>query len=286
MRATQTGRDTALVDVQSECLSFDIKVFKDEFNYNVVSNEDIILRQMKEAAVASRSLFSQKYIAALEAGKNQQQDDTTINMSGYFGDSGANAWTVDEALKDDMYNQIAGQFFQMNFYNQKRVIGNPQHMASVRQMYAQGGANAENLQFQFRNPVLPGVEAFEQYNSDFLFYGDNNIVSTAPVKETAFVTPYGSTAIFHSYDKEKYGNGSAVIKYGGNTEFGTITLPGIPDVVWGYKKTYGCENGADYESWQFETKYAILTPYVEDITTDITGIKQIRGYKRVTFQQL
>jgi hypothetical protein len=265
--------DSALVDVTSQCLSFGIKMERSQSDYNAISNQDFILRQLRDAAIASRDLFDQKCIDALEAGKNQQQANAAISMGGYFTDSAADSWIVQDATKEDMYNNVAGQFYQMDFYGQKRVVGDAVHMASVRRQFAQGGANAENLQYQFRNPVLPSINAFEEYNSDFIFYGTNNLVSGAGIKESSFVFPTGSTAIFHSYDRAKYGSGAGTLMYG-DTEFGTIVLPGLPDVVWGYKKSYGCENGKDFESWQFETKYAILTPYHTDLAAEIAGINK------------
>ena len=41
------------------------------------------------------------------------------------------------------------------------------------------------------------------------------------------------------------------------------------------RRTYGCDdNDLDFEQWQFESRYAIFTPYVEDLTTDVTGINK------------
>ena len=58
-------------------------------------------------------------------------------------------------------------------------------------------------------------------------------------------------------------------------EYTTQILPGLPECVWGLRRTYGCDdNDLDFEQWQFESRYAIFTPYVEDLTTDVTGINK------------
>jgi hypothetical protein len=267
---TAINGDTVKLAVAYQDVSFSIKSYYSYGNYNNVGRQADIMRQIKEAVKTIRTTFATACEGALDTNKNQQQ----INpyLFGYFTDSGADEFQIDPAKQDFMYNKIHGQFDRMDFADmQKRALGNPEHAAVVRELYAQGGANDENTQFQFRGAMPPEFLAEEGFNSDVMFYRDNVITNGAGVEQSFYVLPVGSVAIVHANDVQKYDQGNLP----NGTSLETQILPGLPEVVWGLRKTYGCDdNDLDYEQWQLESRYAIFTPYVEDLTTDLTGVNK------------
>lgn len=267
---TAINGDTVKVAVTYQDISFGIKSYYSYGNYNYVAREQDIMRQLKEAVKTVRTTFATACEGALDTNKNQQQVDPYL--FGYFTDSLANEFQIDPAKQEFMYNKIYGQFDRMDFSDvQKRALGNPEHAAVVRELYAQGGANDENTQFQFRGSMPPEFLAEEGFNSDVMFYRDNVITNGVGVEQTFYVLPVGSTAIVHANDVQKYDKGSLP----NGTELTTQILPGLPEVVWGLRRTYGCDDtNLDYEQWQFESRYAIFTPYVENLATDVTGINK------------
>jgi hypothetical protein len=193
-------------------------------------------------------------------------------LFGYFTDSLTDEFQIDATVKDVMYNKIHGQFDRMDFSDvQKRSLGNPEHAAVVRELYAQGGANDFNTQFQFRGDIPPAFLAEEGFDSDVIFYRTNGIENGLGVQETFFVQPTGTVAIIHANDVEKYDQGTIP----NGTTLSTQIIPGLEDVVWGVRKTYGCDDGGlDYEQWQFESKYALIAPYINDIALDLSAINK------------
>jgi len=267
---TAINGDTVKVPVTYQDISFGIKSYYSYGNYNYVAREQDIMRQIKEAVKIIRTTFATACEGALDTNKNQQQVDPYL--FGYFTDSGANEFQIDPTKQEFMYNKIYGQFDRMDFSDtQKRALGNPEHAATVRELYAQGGANDENTQFQFRGSMPPEFLAEEGFNSDVMFYRDNVITNAAGTEQTFYVLPVGCTGIIHANDVQKYDQGNIP----NGTELTTQVLPGLPEVVWGLRKSYGCDdNGLDFEQWQFEARYAIFTPYVNDLATDLTGINK------------
>lgn len=267
---TSITGDTVKLNVTYQDISFVVKSYYSYGKYNYVAREQDIMRQLKEAVKIVRTTFATACEGALDTNKNQQQ--VNPYLFGYFTDSGANEFQIDPAKQDFMYNKIVGQFDRMDFSDiQKNVLGNPESAAVARELYAQGGANDENTQFQFRGNQPPEYLAEEGFNSDMMFYRDNVITNGTGVEQTYYVMPVGSTAIVHANDVQKYDQG--VIPNG--TQYTTQILPGLPECVWGLRRTYGCDdNDLDFEQWQFESRYAIFTPYVEDLSTDVTGINK------------
>jgi len=249
--------------------SFAIKSYFSYGNYNYVARQEDIMRQLNEACKIIRTSYDTNCINLLEANKNQQQ---AANLFGYFTDSGANEFQIDPAKKETMYNNIHGQFTRMDYAGvQKKALGNPEHATSVRELYAQGGANDFNSQFQFRSDMLPEFNSEEGFSSDVVFYETNGLVNGAGVEQTFFVIPTGTVAIIHANDVEKYDQGMLP----NGTELSTQILPGLDGVVWGVRKTYGCDdNGLDFEQWQFENRTAYIPPYLNNIATDVAPINK------------
>ena len=130
-----------------------------------------------------------------------------------------------------------------------------------------------NTQFQFRGDMPPEFLAEEGFNSDVMFYRSNGIVNGAGVKQTFYVLPTGSVAIIHANDVEKYDQG--ILPNG--TSLTSQVLPGLPEVIWGLRRSYGCDDGADaldYEQWQFEARYVVIPPFINDISTDLSAINK------------
>ena len=273
---TEQG-DTVKVAVTYQDISFGIKSYFSRDNYNYVQRQQHIARQLREAIKTVRTTFSTACEAALDTNKNQQQVDPYL--FGYFTDSLANEFQIDPTKQEFMYNKIFGQFDRMDFTDrQTRSIGNPEHAAVVRELYAQDGANDLNTFFQFRGTEEPEALAMEGFNADTMFYRDNVIVNAASVEQTFYVLPVGSVAIIHAHDVEKYSVG----EISNGTRLEPQVLPGLPSVTWGLRYSTGCDTGdggtgagsLDYEQWQFESRYAIITPYVENLATDLTGINK------------
>lgn len=249
--------------------SFSIKSYFSYGNYNYVKRSEDIMRQIKEACKIIRTSYDTQCINLLEANKNQQQ--VAPYLFNYFTDSGADEFQINPANQEFMYNKIHGQFTRMDFRGQKKALGNPEHVATVRELYAQGGANDENTQFQFRGDMSPEFDSEEGFSSDVVFYETNGIVNGGSATETFFVLPTGTVAVIHATDMEKYDQGTLP----NGTELSTQMLPGLEGVVWGVRKTYGCDdNGLDYEQWQFENKTAYIPPFINDLATDLAPINK------------
>jgi hypothetical protein len=267
---TAINGDTLRIPVVYTDTSFSVKSYYSYGNHNYVARSEDIMRQINEACKIIRTSYDTNCINLLETNKNQQQVDPYL--FGYFTDSGADEFQIDPAKKDFMYNKIHGQFTRMDFPNvQKKALGNPEHAAAVRELYAQGGANDQNTQFQFRGDMSPEFNSEEGFSSDVVFYETNGIVNGAATEETFFVLPTGTVAVIHANDVEKYDQG--LLPNG--TELSTQILPGLDGVVWGVRKTYGCDdNDLDYEQWQFESRTAYIPPFINNISTDLSAINK------------
>ena len=267
---TAINGETLRIPVIYTDTSFSIKSYFSYGNYNYVARSEDIMRQLNEACKIIRTSYDTNCINLLEANKNQQQVDPYLFS--YFTDSGTDEFQIDPAVQEFMYNKIHGQFTRMDFTGvQKKALGNPEHAAVVRELYAQGGANALNTQFQFRSDMSPEFMAEEGFSSDVVFYETNGIVNGTGVKQTFFVLPTGTVAIIHANDIEKYDQGDLP----NGTSLNTQIIPGLDGVVWGVRKTYGCDDGGmDYEQWQFENRTAYIPPYINDIALDLSPINK------------
>ena len=268
--ATAINGDTVRLAVTYQDVSFSIKQYYGSNDYNLVGRQAEIMRKLKEATKTVRTTLATACENALDTNKNQQQ--VTPYLFNYFTDSLANEFQVDPAVKDFMYNKLHGQFDRMDFSDvQKRIVGNPEAYATARELYAQGGANNENTQFQFRGDVSPEFIAEEGFNTDTIYYRDNVILNGASVQETFYAVPTGSVAIVHANNIARYSLG----KLANGTDLTTQRLPGLDAIDWGMKYSVGCDdNDLEYEQWGFESRYAIFTPYVENLLTDLTGINK------------
>ena len=276
------GGDTALVDITYNTLSFDLLLDITQMDWNYVGWDSYLGKQLQHRFIAARTALNAACLAALETNKNKQQ--TTENLLGFFVDSTTDEFNTTQANKDQQWNFKRALMDVINLEGFKpfRNIGNTKDYSwNVYPTFNQGAGNNTNTSWQFGEFGLNG-ENFSNGN-DTLFYQDNAITDAAGIQGTSFMVPTGSLALISSTDIAYYEDQSKRSRVNdlANTEIFTTELPGFPaGFEFGVKHKMACNEpggGAlarEQESWQFETKYAIVTPYVEDIATENTVIQK------------
>ena len=265
--ASTVAGDTALVDVSYQKISFDLKMPKktgdEDFNYVKLGSS------MQRALMARRdavlNYLNQLCLTQLESEKNLVLTDALL---GFWSDGGG-AFEVATAKQNDFFNYLRMSMAQMNFEGNYKFIGNASAFASlVNPQFAQGTGNSVNLGYNFGRETAP-IQGTNVMGADFSWYLDTQLVNEVGVLATGFAVPTGSLAIISSPDRELFPQSG--VGRAGNNELSTVSLPGLEGIDFGLKYVSDCEaNGRDggliglYDSWQFETSIALITPYNSD----------------------
>jgi len=274
--ATTEAGDTALVDITYNTLSFDLRIPVGDYEYNYVGLESALARAIKARRDAVMLALNQLCLTQLEADKNQIIAPHTL---GYWADGGS-VFQVGAANQDDYFNYLRMAFASMNFEGPFRYIGNPAAYAQiVNKQFAQGTGNSVNTQYQFTgDPSIDGeLSNTNVLGADFDWNLDNQLVNGAGINNTAFCFPTGSTALLSSVDKGIYPE-TGEIERGIAGKYSTVTLPGLADMKFGLRLQTECEDGArtqisggplagPVDKWQFESRFAVITPYNSDPLT-------------------
>ncbi len=272
--ATTPAGDSVQMGVTYNTLDFDLVIPLNAADYNYVGWDDNLGVALQERMIAAREAINAACLAKLESDKNQIQ---TGNLLDFFLDSGANEFDIPLAQKDDMFNYMRALFTRLKLNKTKRHVGNEIDYASnVYKQFNQGTANSTNTNWQFGQF---GFNEIQGSASDTIWYQDTSIADGVSVRGTSYEIPVGSLASVNAIDHEYYEDArkrEAILK-GGEGEVFATELPGFPPgFKWGVKRKINCVDGRENESWQFECKFALMSPYVEDRATDMGVIQKFQ----------
>lgn len=266
--ATTGAGDTALVNITYNTLSFDLMIPVGEYENNYVGLDSALARALKARVEKVLLALNALCLAKLEAQKN-----TVIapNSLGYWTDGGG-VFQTTSSEKNEFFNYLRMSMASMDFEGPWRFIGNASTYAQiVNPQFAQGTGNAVNTNYQFSGNPTIDLAKTNVLGADFDWNLDNQLVNGVGVNATGFAIPTGSLAIIGSVDNGIYPTSGAIMR-GNAGEYSTVALPGLEGLEFGLRLVTNCVDGArtqisggplagPVDMWQFEARFATVTPY-------------------------
>lgn len=253
------------VTVIWKTLSFDVCMTPAQYEKNEIKYLTDLNKKIRERVEATLSLIETDIDTQLDTAKSQIYNSPIVaDKYPLVGNALQVAGPDNRKL---FYNDIDPINFEDDFYDEDvYIVASPSLMSDVRYYINQGGANNENLAWQFNG-------------KNFTF--SNRITNTKTA--TGYFMPNGSIGFLTRVDV----TARMGAKAGDGTEWFTDTLAGLPFPV-GVQYKSKCENktglnggvGMDHltstleEKWQFSFDYAIVLPYNSDIATKASSIRK------------
>lgn len=258
---TPAENTSQLVTLTFVPYSFGMTMVKAQYEQNSIAFQQDFNRKMKDRLLALAAVIDTQSVATLEAQKNQHFPATITTDFGYT--ALADALQVEQAEKDDLYNNVSAIMEVMDYYDEIKVIHNPPHTPLVARNQNQGGSNGTNQGFQF---------------SGYDWNATNRVTNVVTAQSTAYFVNKGSLAVVNRNQPEaKQG-----LKSTDGSEWDLATNLPFVNLDMGVKYNSTCSDqsvlgggAADaslLESWQFYTEVAYITPYNSAIATTFQPI--------------
>lgn len=163
--------------------SFGFTMIPAQYFNNMIKYETDFNRKLKEYLLKFAATLDSAAYTKLNTEKNQY---FPAEITTYYPQVG-NALQVEDADKEDFYNNLEAIMNQMDFYGDINVISSTSGKPMVARLDAQGAANGINERFQ-----LNGYD----------WFFSNRILNGAGIKSTLFAVPDGQVAVINRNDPD------------------------------------------------------------------------------------
>lgn len=256
--------ESGLVNVVWKTVVVDICMVPGQYEKNEISYVQDLGKKIADRVEALKSEIENDLDSALDTAKNQVYNSPIVaDKYAPVGNVLQVAGADDKKL---FFNDVDPINFEDDFYSEDvYIVASPSLMSDVRYYINQGGANNENLSWQFNG-------------KNFTF---SNRVTNAS-QATGYFMPNGSCGLLTRVDVDARMNSRAT----DGTEWFEDTLPGLPFPV-GVKYDSKCSDQSALEvaglahleaslveHWQMSFDYAIITPYNSDAVNKAGAIRK------------
>lgn len=175
------GLTSALVTLTAVTYVWGFLAYPEQHYENYVGYQESINKLIEAGLQKLASTVDTGCVNLLETYKNQY---FPAAMLAYYAQT-ANAFQVPQASKSDFYNQLGSVLQTMDFDSDPDVLTNPNGMATVRRLGAQGAGNSTNQAFQF---------------AGYDWYSTNRVANGAGVESTQYAVGKGQVALASRID--------------------------------------------------------------------------------------
>lgn len=253
-----------LISLNFATYSFGFTMYPSQYYNNYVDYQADWQRKMNFALLA--------FAAALDtAGRNNIETNINsyfpANILAYYPQIG-NALQVNQAQKDDFFNNLGAIQMEMDYVDQTHILGSTSLLPMVNRLKNQGSQNATNQSFQL---------------DPWKWNTSNRVTNAALMQSTVYAIAAGQIATINRNDPDAI----AGYKVGGGDrpliEWGETYLPVVGLKVGSYY-TNGCADASALqagttgltrtlkESFEFSTDICFVNNYNSDPTTRFNPI--------------